>query len=195
MGSWKMLSDVILAHGAGLILPLAVIEGPVIAVVAGILTTRGVIAWPTALALLVLGDVTGDVLWYTAGRYLRAPLSYLAQHFAVPPARTAQLERQLRADETRMLLIGKWTHAIGFLVLLAAGTLRLNLVKFVAVSLLASLPKCALLLAVGLFAAHMLPELRDHAALATVVLLALGLGAIAITLLGGWRHATRDARP
>jgi membrane-associated protein len=190
-----MLSDFIMGHGGALILPLAVIEGPVVAVVAGILATRGVIEWPSALALLVLGDVVGDVLWYSAGRCVRTPLSKLGRRFGMQPVQTAELEHRLRADQVRMLLIGKWTHAIGFLVLLGAGTLRVNIGKFLAVSLLGSLPKCALLLAVGMFAAQLVPRLSDHAALASIVLVAVGLGAVAMTLLGGWRQATRNAPP
>ena len=57
------------AHGSMLILPVAIVEGPVVAVIAGALSAAGILDWPWALLMLVLGDLIGDCIYYAIGRY------------------------------------------------------------------------------------------------------------------------------
>ena len=51
-----------------------------------------------------------------------------------------------------MLVIGKWTHSIGCVVLIGSGMLRLPLPGFILVNLLATVPKSAVLFGFGYFA-------------------------------------------
>jgi membrane-associated protein len=50
------------------LLPLAIVEGPVIAIVAGFLCTKGLMEPVPAYFIIVTGDVTGDSLCYLLGR-------------------------------------------------------------------------------------------------------------------------------
>ena len=51
-----------------------------------------------------------------------------------------------------MLVIGKWTHTIGCVVLIGSGMLRLPLPRFILINLLATVPKSAVLFGIGYFA-------------------------------------------
>jgi membrane protein DedA with SNARE-associated domain len=81
-----------------------------------------------------------------------------------------------------MLVIGKWTHSLGCVVLIGSGMLRLPLPGFIVVNLLATLPKSALLFSFGYFASAYLPLFERHAVLATLVLCAVGVAAVALIL-------------
>jgi membrane protein DedA with SNARE-associated domain len=178
------LDGFLIAYGSLLILPLAVIEGPVVSVLAGFLSAQGYFAWYWALGLLVCGDLIGDVLYYWVGRAGRGPLARLARRAGVARLMTPALQHDLTHNATRMLFIGKWTHSIGFVVLIGSGMLRLPLPRFLVVNLLATVPKSAVLFAIGYFAAWALPPVERHSGVAMLTLGAVGVAAIALTL---WR--------
>jgi membrane protein DedA with SNARE-associated domain len=185
MGSWSHFADILMAYGYPLILPLAVIEGPVVAIVAGFLAAQGYLAWYWALGLLVGGDLIGDAIYYAVGRFGRVRLEGLGRRFGLSAERSRALADGLKHNSVKMLLVGKWTHAIGAGVLVGAGMLRLPLPKFLFVNLLATLPKCAVLLGLGYFAGSYQPLLARHAVIGSVLLFALGAACIAAIVRRG----------
>ena len=165
-----------------LLLPLAVVEGPIVSLLAGVLCAQGLMHWYLALPLLVLGDVIGDLLHYAAGRFATGWLHRLALRLKVPTEAGEGLTARVAAHATRMLLIGKWTHAIGALVLVAAGAARVPLWQFAAVNTLATLPKSAVLLGVGSWAGGHAVALFERFGFVVPVLLVLGAGAVILLL-------------
>jgi membrane protein DedA with SNARE-associated domain len=184
------LDGVLIAYGSVLILPLAVIEGPVVSVVAGFLSARGYVVWYWALCLLVCGDLIGDVFCYWVGRTGSATLARFGRRMGAGRVVSPELQEDLRHNAARMLFIGKWTHSIGFLVLVGSGMLRLPLARFIVVNLIATLPKSAALLALGYFAAAAWPAFAAHSTVATIALGAVGVAAIALTLRRAGRIRT-----
>jgi len=175
------LSGFLADDGLVLLLPLAVIEGPIVSVLAGVLCARGVLPWALVLPVLVLGDLIGDGLYYAAGRLTHSWLHRMAQHLGIPLARGEALAARVAAHSTRMLLIGKWTHAIGALVLVAAGAARIGFARFLLVNLLATLPKSAVLLGLGYLAGAHAEALA--ARFGSGVLALFGLGVLATVLV------------
>jgi membrane-associated protein len=176
------LGGFLIAYGSALILPLAVVEGPVVTVLTGFLCAQGYFDWYWALCLLVCGDVIGDVVYYWVGRTGGTPLAGLGRWLGVRGAALPALQRRLKQNADQMLLIGKWTHSIGGVVLIGSGVLRLPLPRFILVNLLATLPKSAVLFAVGYFAHAYYPVLEDHVVIGTIVLCGVGVAAIAMIL-------------
>jgi membrane protein DedA with SNARE-associated domain len=173
------LSTFLIAHGGALILPLAVIEGPVVTVVTGFLTAQGYFDWYWALPLLMCGDLIGDVAYYLIGY---AGMTRLGRLVGVGGVLTPAFQRDLTRNATKMLLIGKWTHAIGGLVLVGSGMLRLSLPRFILVNLLATIPKSAVLFGFGYFAGDHYPFLERHYILGTTVLGVIGMASIVLVL-------------
>ncbi len=179
-------STFLIGHGGALILPLAVVEGPVITIVTGFLTSQGYFDWYHVLPVLVCADLIGDGLYYGIGR---AGIKSLGR-FACGPA--PALQRKLRHNATKMLLIGKWTHAIGGVVLVGCGILRVPLRRFIAVNLLATIPKSAVLFGFGYYAGDHLVLLQGHAVLGTTALCCAGVASIAFILRRtGWSWVSR----
>jgi membrane protein DedA with SNARE-associated domain len=169
------LDGFLIAYGSVLILPLSVVEGPAVSVATGLLSSQGYFGWPLAMVLLVCGDLIGDLIYYWIGRGGAAPLSRLGLG-AVSPG----FQRQVRQHSTKMLLVGKWTHSIGCVVLLASGMLRLPLAHFLLVNLIATVPKSGLLFSAGYYAGGHIAAFEHHAAIATVILAAAGLAGMAL---------------
>ena len=172
----------LIEHGGALILPLSVIEGPVVSIVTGFLSAQGYFTWYWAFCLLVCGDLIGDMIYYWVGISGGTSLLRLCRWFGLRGTVSPELRRDLKQNATRMLLIGKWTHSIGCLVLIGSGMLRLPLPRFLLVNLLATIPKSAVLLGLGYFAGENYPLLEQHYVLATVTLCVVGMMAIVATL-------------
>lgn len=173
------LEGFLIAYGGALILPLAVVEGPIVSVVAGFLAARGYFDWYWALSWLVCGDLIGDAIYYWVGRG-GTRLARLGRRLGVRGTISPELQQDLRRHSGKMLLIGKWTHSIGWLVLIGSGMLRLPLARFLLINLLATVPKSTVLLGLGYFAGDNYPFFEHHFVLATMILCALGLAAMAM---------------
>jgi membrane-associated protein len=176
------LGDFLIAHGGALILPLAVIEGPVVSIVTGLLAAQGCFAWYCALILLVCGDLIGDIIYYAVGRTGIRPLGFVCRRVGVYRTPTRALQRELRRNAGRMLVIGKWTHSFGALVLIGGGMLRLPLPRFILINLLATIPKSTVLFGVGYFMGDHYRFLEHHYLLASVVLGTVGIGSILLII-------------
>ena len=140
-----------MSYGGVVVLPLAIVEGPIVSVVTGVSVRRGSFR-------LVLGFFPARVRrpdrrpGLLLDRIAAAPpLAWLGAQLGMRGEVSPELRRDLRRNAGKMWLIGKWTHSIGFLVLIGCGMLRLPLPRFVLVNLLATLPKTALLLGLGYF--------------------------------------------
>lgn len=144
------LLDLIRDHGITVLTPLAVIEGPVVSVVAGYLVSLQLVTLRAVLIALVIADVLGDVAVYALGRFGRRviPFGFLGR-FGLTRTRVARMVRGFRARGTRILVVGKLTHAAGFAVMVAAGIVRMSFARFMVVSLLTTIPKTVILVAVG----------------------------------------------
>lgn len=175
----------LIAHGSALILPLAVIEGPLVSVAVGFLSAHGYFDWWWALFLLIVGDLVGDAIYYWIGHSGKTGLTRLLRRLGVRGSVNPDLRQRLRDNATKMLCIGKWTQSIGVVVLIGSGMLRLPLAKFLLVNLLATLPKSALLLGVGFFAGAHAAVLEEHAVLGTIALGVLGAAGIFLVLRRG----------
>jgi membrane protein DedA with SNARE-associated domain len=168
----------LLEYSNALILPLAIIEGPVVTILAGFLCAQGHLDWLTAVGLLLCGDLIGDLLCYAIGRASVGRLADIPKRRGTGYTIGAELRHRLTNSSAKMLLIGKWTHSIGFAVLIGSGMLRVPLLKFVVVNFLATLPKVLLLFALGYLGAEADVLLWPRAAVAVPVLAAVGIACI-----------------
>jgi membrane protein DedA with SNARE-associated domain len=136
--------------GLLILAPLAVLEGPAVTILAGYLARLGLFDLLAVLAVVVIADLFGDTALYLIGRRGRLVVRRRwLKRMKVSPAQLARLVRRFREQGVRLILFGKFTHYLGFAVLLAAGVARMPFGRFLATCLLATIPKCALLLTIG----------------------------------------------
>lgn len=133
--------------------PVTVVEGPLITMASGFMVSLGLMNPFIALPIIVLGDVTSDLIYYAVGRYgdrwkwTRAIIRYF--HF------DQYKERATRAFEKhggKVLLLGKFTHAFGAVFLIGAGYSEMDVVSFTWYSLLGTAIKSGILMYVGYLA-------------------------------------------
>ena len=140
------------AHGLWLVGPMAVIEGPIVTVIAAYLAKLGYMQIFAVYAVCVLGDLIGDAMYYWIGRLGPAllPETWLTR-LGMTQARKLSLEGHFASKGGRTILLGKWTHSAGLPIMLASGAARMNFSAYMAYNLLGTLPKTALFTLVGWF--------------------------------------------
>ena len=140
------------AHGLWLVGPMAVIEGPIVTVIAAYLAKLGFMNIWAVYAVCVLGDLIGDALYYWIGRFGPAILSdrWMAR-LGMTEARKLSLEGHFAAKGGRTILVGKWTHSAGLPIMLASGAARMNFPAYLAYNLVGTLPKTAVFTLIGWF--------------------------------------------
>jgi membrane-associated protein len=167
------------SHGLWLVGPMAVIEGPIVTVIAAYLAKLGYMQIFAVYWVCVLGDLIGDGMYYWIGRLGPAllPDRWLAR-LGMTEARKLALEGHFATKGARTLLLGKWTHSVGLPIMLASGAARMNFPAYMAWNLIGTLPKTAVFALIGWFIGHAYTAIDTwiwRVSLALVLVVAVGL--------------------
>lgn len=182
----------LLSHNAYLVLlPLSIVEGPIVTLVCGFLISIGQLNPLLTFGIVVAGDLIGDAILYSLGRSGSGRLMSVWRKEGRTATRARKLKDQLLSKADRMLIVGKLTHAIGAPVLLAAGMVRMPFVRFMAVNLGATLLKSFALLVAGYWIGASYPVIVGNPLYLSGALLLLG--AAILYLLVFRRHAAKAA--
>ncbi|HET6240167.1 MAG TPA: VTT domain-containing protein [Acetobacteraceae bacterium] len=166
-------------YGYAALLPLAVVEGPAVTVFAAFLAAEGVFSLVGVYAVVVLGDLLGDMLYYAVGRWMigrwtrtrpmDGELDRGGRWAARLRRRIDVLAPRIRTRAGAMLLFGKLTHSAGFAVLLAAGTAHVPIRQFLAYNLLGTLAKSLVLVLLGYWFGKLYASLQGDLQIAGMV--------------------------
>ena len=140
-------------YGYAIIFPIVVIEGPMITVLSGLLISLGVLNPILTYIIVVVGDVTGDLLYYWFGRvgsrtgwakkYLR--------FFGYTEKSQEFLESHFRKHKGKTFVLGKLANGVGGAVLVAAGVAGVPISEFVWWNFICTVPKSLILLLIGYY--------------------------------------------
>ena len=138
-------------YGYWILLPIAVVEGPAITMVAGALVAAKQMDGVTAAILLILADLVGDALYYALGRYGNGPIARrISKWLKVTPERMAALEQRFRDNAWKLLMIGK-TQGLGSVILYFAGASRMGFARYMGMNLVGTVPKVIVFELIGYF--------------------------------------------
>jgi len=134
------------------ILPIAVVEGPIVTIIGGFLAAHGFLNVYIVYLIVVIGDLMGDTLYYLLGRWSRRPfLINWGRFFGITQERLTKLERHYEKHSGKTLIFGKISHGIGSGILIAAGVAKMPIRDFLWFNFLGTLPKSLLLLIIGYY--------------------------------------------
>jgi membrane protein DedA with SNARE-associated domain len=177
-GSIALLST----WGYAVLLPLSIVEGPIVGIFAGFLVSLGQMNWLIVFLILFAGDMIGDVIYYYVGRWGHGPWAHrLAARFGMTPERLEKFDAAFQKHAVKILLINK-TQALGSLTLYYAGAVRMPMLTFLWVNTVGTIPKAALFLAVGYYFGESYRSIDRYIGYAGWVTLAIPV----VLLLGYW---------
>lgn len=157
-----------------MLFPAVAIEGPIITIIAGFLAGQSLINIYLAYAVIVAGDLAGDVFYYTLGRWGRIGLiNKMGGLFGFSAERIKKLEKHFTNHGGKTILIGKLAHGIGTVFLAAAGASKMPVKKFIYYNFIGTVPKSLILLLIGYFFGQAYVRINaylDYYALAVLIL-------------------------
>lgn len=141
----------LLTHYRYLVLfPLAIVEGPIISVIAGLLCALKVLDPFLVVPLIVSGDMIGDSVYYGLGRWQSTKLPpRILKHFIPGTDRLEKTRNYFEANPIRTLFLSKIILGIGFAGLYLAGNAKVPYKKFLIICLVTTLCQCAVYVIIG----------------------------------------------
>ncbi len=175
-------------YGYWLLFPIAVIEGPIITVIAALLAAQGYLNIFAVYGIVVVGDMVGDLLYYAPGRWGKKYIVRWGHLFGVNHEQLAALEERFRTRGGRTVLFGKWTHSAGFLFLVAAGAAEMPILPFLWYNFIGTLPKSLVFTLLGYFIGYQYNLLNSYLERGSLVALIL------LCFLGYYIYTRRGPR-
>lgn len=171
-------------YGLVVVAPIAVLEGPIVTVIAAWLASQHILDLWSVMVLVVMADLVGDLGYYALGRWgLHRISQRWRDRLGLRRERLLRLSEHFRDYSTRTLLFGKFTQALGGPILVAAGLAHMRVWPFLWINLAATIPKSLVFVALGYWLGSAYEQIDDWFGRISLVL----LGAI---LLGGIVYLT-----
>ena len=153
MPSLQTILLLLTQYGYFLLLPLAIIEGPIVTIIAAFLASTGVLNVYIVYIICVIGDVIGDAIYYwigRAGRYSFIPR--YGKYLGITETKITLAEEHYAKHLWKTLLFGKITQAPILLIIVVAGAIRANFWKFIFFIFIITLPKVLIFTFIGFYA-------------------------------------------
>ena len=159
-------------YGLLLLAPIAVLEGPIVTVVASYIAKLGYMNIGAVYVICVMADLVGDAILFWVGRYGPRMFSRKWQRrFGLNSTRRLSISQHFNSHAGKTLLLGKITHSAGAAVLLAAGVSRMKFLPFLGYNLLGTLPKTLLFVVLGYTLGHAYTTIDNYIYRISIILL------------------------
>jgi len=142
--------ELLLTYKYLILIPLSIIEGPIVAVVCGFLVTLNILNLLLVYVILVIGDVVGDGIIYYLGYSGKRFLKY----FKVTEEKLEKAKTYFHENHKKAIITSKLVHGIGFTGLLAAGASHVPYKRYFKTCTLISIVQSAVMLTIGILFGH-----------------------------------------
>jgi membrane protein DedA with SNARE-associated domain len=133
-----------------ILIPLAIIEGPIVTVICGFLVTLKFFNPFVVYIVMVLGDIVGDggiyYIGYSGKRFLK--------YFKVTEEKLEKAKLYFHENHHKAIIMSKLVHGIGFTGLLAAGASRVPYKRYFKTCAAISVVQSFVMLIIGIFFGH-----------------------------------------
>jgi membrane-associated protein len=168
-----------------LIIPLTIVEGPIVMVLCGFLLRLGTFELLPLYGALTLGDLIGDVIWYCIGRFWGIHfVRKFGKFFSITEANLQRGTELFQRHHNKILFISKITMGFGLalVTLITAGMAKVPFRKYMVLNFSGQLIWTGVLLSVGYLFGHLYTSIdkgfRDVAL--------IGIGLLVIVLIYGF---------
>ena len=153
-----------------------IVEGPVLMIASGFLYRTGFFEIAPLFIAIMVGDLTGDTLWYLAGRYFANPiLNKKGKFFGITPEKFEKINDLFKRYHERILIFSKLTLGLGFAVgvLTAAGMAKVSYKRFIVINAIGEVFLVSILLTLGYFFGQIYLGISDNLKIGFLVSLAV----------------------
>ena len=136
-------------YGYFILFPLAAIEGPIVSLVVGFLIYLGYFQFLPAYALLLLGDLIPDTVYYYIGRF--GNKRKIMEKYG---SRLNLIEKLWREHGKKTMFLSKLAYGLSIPFLISAGLVKMPFRKFISYAFPVTLFQYGVIMAIGYFLGH-----------------------------------------
>ncbi len=193
------MENFLLTYGYIIFLPLSIIEGPIVTIVGAFLASQGIFNVIVIYILALLGDMIGDVLYYTIGRYGgERLLRRYGRFFGITTENLALVKtRYFTTTKSlwKIITLSKVTQAPSASILLTCGILQVDFRDYVVITFLNNVVKVLVFLLVGFYFGMHYTTIDSYLAKSWLVFipLVLILAYLLVRARAQQRHSSTDS--
>lgn len=150
MYNYRIVIELLLTYKYIILIPLSIIEGPIVTVACGFLVTLKVFNPIFVYIIMVLGDIVGDGIIYYIGRSGKRFLKY----FKVTEEKLERAKTFFHENHHKAIIMSKLIHGIGFTGLVAAGASHVPYKRYFKTCAIISSIQSFVMLIIGIFFGH-----------------------------------------
>ncbi|MDR3558081.1 MAG: DedA family protein [Candidatus Pacebacteria bacterium] len=138
----------------GIVAVASFAEGPILAMLCGVLYKLGLVPFTPIYLALMIGDLFGDTFWYWVGYYFGHPfVKRYGKFFSLTESGVASVTHVFHKYHNSILLISKMTMGLGFalVTLVTAGIVKIPFKRYIFLNFIGQFFWTAFLLVVGYF--------------------------------------------
>jgi membrane protein DedA with SNARE-associated domain len=174
-----------------ILIPLAIIEGPIVTVICGFLVTLKVFNPLLVYVVMVLGDIVGDggifYMGYAGKRFLK--------YFGVTEQKLEKAKLYFRDNHKKAIAMSKLVHGIGFTGLVAAGASHVPYKKYFTTCAVISMIQSFVMLMLGILFGHAYVIIGKYLNYYAAVVSVLALIVLVIVFLRKYKFNIRTLPP
>jgi len=164
-----------------IVLPLMIIEGPVVTILSAMLSSTGVFNVWIILAFSMLGDIIGDVILYWIGKIWGMHfVDKVGKYMGITRKLVLRMEKYFNGHGGKTIFAVKSTTGLCWATFVAAGIVKMDFKKFVKYSILGGIVWSGFLVAMGYFYGYMWQQIRQYIEWAGWLV----IGLTAVTFIG-----------
>ena len=150
-------------YGYFAMLPLMIIEGPVVTIISAMLASMGAFFWPWVLLFSILGDIIGDVILYSLGyKYGMHFVNGFGKYMGITEKLVIKMEKYFQNHGGKTIFAVKSTTGLCWATFVAAGIVKMNFKKFVKYSFLGGIVWSGSLVAMGYFYGYLWRSMKQY---------------------------------
>ncbi|MDR3559450.1 MAG: DedA family protein [Candidatus Pacebacteria bacterium] len=179
-------------YGYFVMLPLMVIEGPVVTIIAAMLASLGAFNVFAVFGFSVLGDLIGDVIFYSLGwKFGMEFVRGFGKYLGITESLVLKMEKYFARHGGKTIFAVKSTTGLCWATFTAAGIVKMDFKKFLKYSFYGGLVWSALLVALGYFYGYLWREIKTYIEWIGYVIFFAGIATIVIVNIWKGREAKR----
>lgn len=146
-----------------ILFPLAIVEGPILAVLAGFLSANGFLNPFIIYPIIVVGDLIGDSLCYMLGRWGKSKLfKKIGIRFGMNSEKLDRVRVFFDTNPTKTISLSKITLGIGVAGIFLAGNAKIPYFKFLRICLVTSAIQYVVYISIGLLFGHAYIQINHY---------------------------------
>ena len=150
-------------YGYFAMLPLMIIEGPVVTIISAMLASLGAFFWPWVLIISIAGDMIGDLIFYWLGyRFGMGFVHHFGKYIGITEKLVLRMEKYFQNHGGKTIFAVKSTTGLCWATFVAAGIVKMDLKKFIQYSLLGGIVWSSFLVAMGYFYGYLWRSIKQY---------------------------------